>query len=332
MAIGAQKIEYEVLEGWEQLPEGWSFTEVVGVGVDSKDRVYVFSRGEHPLIVFDKEGKFLDAWGEGVFKRPHGVFMTPQDELYLVDDAAHTVHQFTTGGEPVRKIGDGKGSDTGYIPQQAPVAREAGPFNWVTNVAVTPTGEIYASDGYGNARVHKFSAAGEHLFSWGRPGSGPGEFNLPHSVALDSQGLVYVCDRENSRVQIFSPDGEFLREWNWVNRPCDIFIDGQDNIYIAELGFVFARNAGPHLNFMADPPEGHSPIARMTMTNPDGEIQLQLGGEDPVLPGNFITPHGIWADSRGDLYIGEVVAASGAAKQLAPLTAQCFQKFMRKEK
>ncbi len=174
MTIGEHKLEYEVLEGWEQMPEGWSFTEVVGVGVDSRDRVYVYTRGEHPVIVFDKEGKFLNAWGEGMFTRPHGVFMTPADELFLVDDEGHTVNKFNTDGELQMKIGDGTPADTGYVAREAPVVREAGPFNHVTNVAVTPDGEIYASDGYGNARVHKFSASGEHLFSWGRPGSGPG--------------------------------------------------------------------------------------------------------------------------------------------------------------
>lgn len=330
MAKGAHGLEFEVLEGWQQLPEGWSFTEVVGVGVDSADRVYVFCRGDHPLIVFDKEGKFLTAWGEGLFKRPHGVYMTPADELYLVDDAGHTVYKFTTSGELIMQIGDGKPSETGYLPQQSPVEREAGPFNAVTNVAVAPNGDIFASDGYGNARVHKFNAAGEHLLSWGRPGSGAGEFNLPHSIAVDSAGRVYVADRENSRVQIFSPDGEYLDAWNWLNRPCDLFIDSQDNIYIAELGFKFGIYDVPHLNTMNHPPEGHSPIARMTMCNPDAEIMAQLGGEDPILPGNFVAPHGIWVDSHGDIYVGEVVAASGAVKELAPLTPECFQKFIRR--
>jgi sugar lactone lactonase YvrE len=331
MAIGIHKLEYEVIEGWEGLPEGWAFTEVVGVSVDSSDRVYVFTRGDHPVIVFDKEGKFLDAWGEGMFKRPHGTFMTPEDDLYLVDDEGHTVRKFTLDGKPVMQIGDGTAADTGYVPRESPVAREAGPFNAVTNVAVTPAGEIYASDGYGNARVHKFSAEGELLFSWGRPGAGPGEFNLPHSIALDSSGRVYVADRENSRVQIFTPAGEFITAWDWLNRPCDLFVDAQDHIHVAELGFMFATGPSRHLRIMAAPPEGHSPIARVTICTPDGEIVGQFGGDEPVLPGNFITPHGIWADSRGDLYVGEVVVTSGAVKQLAPLTAHCFQKFRRKD-
>ena len=329
MALGPHKIEYEVVEGWEQMPEGMAFTEVVGVGVDSKDRVYVFTRGAHPVIVFDKEGKFLNAWGEGMFVRPHGVFMTRDDELFLVDDEGHTVNRCSLDGKLLQKIGDGAPSDTGYQPRKAPVAKAAGPFNAVTNVAVNAAGEIYAADGYGNARVHKFSASGELLFSWGEQGSGPGEFNLPHGIALDSQGRVYVADRENCRVQIFTPDGQYISEWGWVNRPCDIFIDGQDNIYIAELGFSFGVGDAPHLRLLRKPPEGHSPLARVTVTNPDGEIIRQIGGEEAILPGNFIAPHGIWVDSKGAFYVGEVVVASGAARHFAPLTPHAFQKFQR---
>ncbi len=331
MARGAFKIEYEVTEGWDQLPEGWAYTEVVGVGVDSRDRVYVFTRGDHPLIVFDKDGKFLDAWGEGMFTRPHGVCMHSGDRLFLVDDEGHTVNRFSLDGKRELRIGDGTPSDTGYVPLKSPVSRASGPFNAVTNVAVTPSGEIYAADGYGNARIHKFTAEGEHLFSWGEPGSGEGQFNLPHGIALDSAGRVYVADRENSRVQIFSPEGKFLNQWGWLNRPTDIFIDGQDTIYISELGFIFGGGDYAHLKLMNAPPPGHEPIARVTVTNPDGEIVGRIGGGgDPILPGNFMAPHGLWVDSRGDLYVGEVVNATGAVKKYAPLTPHCLQKFVRR--
>ena len=189
MPRGPYKIAYEIVRGWDRLPEGWAYTEVVGVGVDSQDRVYVFTRGDHPVIVFDKEGRFLDAWGEGKFVRPHGVYLSRQDQLYFVDDEGHCIYRFPlAGGEPELRIGDGTPSDTGYEPWKTPVARAAGPFNAVTNCALNAAGELYAADGYGNARVHKFAADGSHLFSWGEPGSGDGEFNLPHGIALDSAG------------------------------------------------------------------------------------------------------------------------------------------------
>jgi DNA-binding beta-propeller fold protein YncE len=333
MARGPHGLEYEVVRGWERLPEGWSFTEVAGVAVDSRDRVYVFTRGEHPVIVFDKEGKFLDAWGEGQFQRPHGAYMTAKDELYLVDDKAHTVHQFELDGTPVRKLGGGPPSDTGYEPGVSPVARAAGPFNWVTNVAIAPDGSLYAADGYGNARVHHFSAAGELLHSWGEQGGDYGEFNLPHGIAVDRQGRVYVCDRENSRIQIFSGEGEFIELWDWVNRPTDIFIDDQEVIHIAEIGFAMGVRSVPHFRNRFYAPPGHDPIARVTLCTPDGEIIQRIGAAEAVLPGNFIAPHGLWADSEGSLYVGEVTQTSGGGRFYAPdnpLGAHCFQKFVRR--
>lgn len=330
MATGTHRLEYEVVEGWERLPEGWAFTEVAGVAVDSRDRVYVFCRGRHPVIVFDREGRFLDAWGEGRFVRPHGIFVSADDRVFLVDDQGHTVYEFALDGRLLRRLGDGRPSDTGYVPGRAPVQRAAGPFNTVTNVAVAPTGEVYAADGYGNARVHRFAPDGTFLASWGEPGSGPGQFNLPHGIAVDRQGRVYVADRENSRVQVFGPDGTLRRIWDWPNRPCDLFIDAQERIYVAELGFRFGNDPVPHLRLMQVPPPGHAPVARVSVCTPDGELIAQIGGEDPLLPGNFVAPHGLWVDRHADLYVGEVVVAVGAVRRLAPLTPRCFQKFVRR--
>ena len=330
MAKGRHGLELEVVEGWERLPEGWSFTEVAGVAVDSCDRVYVFCRGEHPLIVFDKEGQFLDAWGEGMFPRPHGIFIDHADRVHLVDCWDHTIRTFTADGTLLRTVGEsGRCSDTGFVPEESPVQYAGEPFNQVTNVAVLRDGSMYVADGYGNARVHRFDAEGNLAFSWGGPGSAPGQFNLPHGIAVDSAGTVYVADRENSRIQLFSPAGEYLRSWDFVNRPDDIFIDAEDNVHVAELGFRSGVRDVPHFRLMTAPPHGHDPIARVGIYDPDGGVQCQVGGEEEILPGNFIAPHGLWADSRGDLYVGEVTVASGAVARLAPFTPPCLQKFTR---
>ena len=295
-----------------------------------RDRVYVFCRGEHPLIVFDKDGKFLDAWGEGMFPRPHGIFIDREDRVHLVDCGDHTIRTFTTDGTLLRTVGEpGRCSDTGFVPDVSPVQYPGEPFNQVTNVAVLGDGSMYVADGYGNARVHRFDANGNLEFSWGEPGSAPGQFNLPHGIAVDSTGTVYVADRENFRIQLFSPDGEFRTTWDFVNRPDDIFIDAQDNVHVAELGFRSGVQPEPHLRFMTTPPHGHDPIARVGIYDPDGAVQCRIGGGEEVLPGNFIAPHGLWTDSRGDLYVGEVTVSSGATARLAPFTAQCFQKFVR---
>jgi hypothetical protein len=331
MTIGPHRIAYEVIEGWERLPEGWSFVEVAGVAVDSQDRVYVFNRGEHPIIIFDKEGRFLNAWGEGVFACAHGIYIDKQDRLYLSDHFDHTVRVFDTEGNLEYMLGEpGVAAKTGFEVDKSPVLFGGGPFNKVTNVAIGEGGDLFISDGYGNARVHRYSADGKLITSWGQPGNGPGEFNLPHSIAVDSGNRIYVADRENSRVQIFRKDGSFLNAWDWVNRPCDLFIDDQDNIYIAELGWMLpSKGARNHYNFCDHPPIGHDPIARVTVCDPDGTVNSRFGGPNPLLPGNFIAPHGIWVDSRGDLYCGEVSKTAGAVEAFAPIEVQSLQKFKR---
>ena len=330
MTSKPQNIHFDVLESWEHLPEGWSFTEVAGVACNSHDHVYVFCRGEHPVIVFDKDGHFLDAWGEGVFETPHGIFIDREDKVHLVDCGDHTVRTYTAAGAFIDMLGSpGGSSDTGFRMGHSPVDHAAGPFNRVTNVAVCADGTRYVADGYGNSRVHKFDSSGQCVHSWGEPGSGPGQFNLPHGIAVDSAGTVYVADRENSRIQLFTAQGEYVTAWDFVNRPDDIFIDAQDFVHVAELGFRSGVGNVPHYRLMNEPPPGHDPIARVGIYEPDGSLVCQIGGDEEVLLGNFIAPHGLWADSQGDLYVGEVVVASGAAARLAPLPALAFQKFKR---
>ena len=199
----------------------------------------------------------------------------------------------------------GKPSDTGYELNKSPVKRAAGPFHRVTNVAVLhERRHVHRRRLRQRARPQVFRRRASCSSRGASPGSGPGQFMLPHGIAVDSAGLVYVADRENSRVQVFTPDGEYVREWGrdglLLNRPYDIFIDDQDMLHIAEGGFhnyMMKRSEGPlpaHDETLIYPPCGHSPIARVTVCDPDGKIAAQVGGENPVLPGNFIAPHGIW--------------------------------------
>src|SRR5262249_51980618 len=203
---------YEADDHWAKLPPGWGWSEVVAVAADSQDRVFVFNRGDHPVMIFGRDGTFLSSWGEGLFARPHGLFIGPDDAVYCTDDFGHTVRKFTPTGELLLTLGtSGKPSDTGATGMDYRTVLRAGPpFHHPTNLALSPSGDMYVSDGYGNARVHKFAPDGRLLLSWGEPGGGPGQFHLPHGIAVDGQGTVYVADRENSRVQLFTPDGKFL--------------------------------------------------------------------------------------------------------------------------
>src|SRR6476646_3379056 len=169
---------YEPDDHWAKLPVGWSWMEVVAVATDAQDRVLVFSRGERPVIVFDRDGMFLRSWGEGLFARPHGITIGPDDSVYCTDDLDHTVRKFTSDGRLLLTLGtSGQPSDTGATSvDYRGILRSGLPFHFPTNVALSPAGELYVSDGYGNARIHKFAPDGRLLRSWGEPGHGPGQF------------------------------------------------------------------------------------------------------------------------------------------------------------
>src|ERR1700716_4223489 len=209
--VGSGDFKYRIVEDWAKLPLGWSFKEVGAVGVDAKDNVYVFNRGEHPVMVFDRDGNFLRSWGEGQYPRAHGVHMGPDDSIYLTDDGGHFVRKCRLeDGKELLELG-GPGTPAPYM--------GAEPFHRCTHTALSPQGDIYVSDGYGNARVHKYSPDGKLLTSWGEPGTDPGQFNIVHNICTDADGWVYVADRENHRVQVFDGNGKWQTQWNYLHRP-----------------------------------------------------------------------------------------------------------------
>jgi NHL repeat len=322
---GQGEFRYELYEDWEQLPEGWRHGDVAGLATDADDRVYVFNRGEHPLLVYDRDGRFLTSWGEGVFTRPHGITISG-DVVYLADDSDHTVRKFTLEGKLLQTLGTvNEPSDSGYVaPSLTTIKRGAGPFNRPTRLSVAPNGEMYVSDGYGNARVHRFSASGELIQSWGEPGTEPGQLNLPHSVWAHSDGRVFVCDRENDRIQIFSPDGEFIEAWTNLNRPGDLFIQ-DDHVIVGEMNWWQGHKSLTERVW----PENR--MACLTVRDMTGAPISTIGGgewDDPCDAGRFTSPHGIWVDSHGDVYVGEVSQTSYEGTVYRP-GCHSLQKFVR---
>ena len=327
MQVGQSSLTYELVSDWEQLPPGWSHGDVAGVACDSQDRVYVFNRSEHPVIVYAPDGRFVRSWGEGLFTRPHGITIR-NDVVYCADDTDHTVRALTLDGDVLWTLGTlNVPSDTGYSPEGranlTSIRRGAGPFNRPTRLAVAPDGSFYVSDGYGNARVHHFSALRELLHSWGEPGTEPGQFNLPHSVWVHTDGRVFVCDRENDRVQIFSPEGEYLAMWTGLTRPGDMLIDGAGNVLLGEMAWNLAET------HMDGRPYTEARSAQMSVRNLSGELLGRWGGDDPCAPGSFASPHGICLDSGGNLYVGEVThTALSRHNQWTP-ACHSIQKFRR---
>jgi sugar lactone lactonase YvrE len=305
MIVGEGKYRYEVVEGWGRIPAGWHLDDVPDVAVDAQDRVYLFNRSEHPVIVLDREGRFLGSWGEGVFARAHGVTVSRDGVVYCTDDMDHTVRMFTLEGRLLTTLGTkGHPSDSGYVVSApyhlATIQRGAGPFNRPTKVAIAPDGDLYITDGYGNARVHRFSADGQLKTSWGEPGEGPGQFKLPHSAWVHTDGRVYVCDRENGRIQIFDAGGHFLDAWTDVGRPMELVIDQSGTVFIA------AWHWWPGDISLAGQPKEPTPPLQMIIRDLDGTMLAAWGGTDATAVGACVAAHGLCLDSHGDLYVVEV--------------------------
>ncbi|MFC1937956.1 peptidyl-alpha-hydroxyglycine alpha-amidating lyase family protein [Chloroflexota bacterium] len=297
MLYGEGKYTYEVVEGWAKHPEGWEFQDILDLGIDSKDRVYVLSRGAHPLQIYDPDGNLLDTWDE---VRGHGCTVGPDDCFYLARGPfnpadPHTVSKYSHEGKLLMTLGSGQPSDTGFRKigtmdvSCRTIVRAGTPFCFPTGMAASASGNIYVSDGYGNCRIHKFSPDGKLLLSWGEPGYWPGQFRIPHGIWVDRQEQVYVADRENNRVQVFDAQGKFLSEWPGLLRPAKIFIDDEDVVYVAEYH------------------------ARMSIFNTDGELLARWGSgwrgfenDEEQKARLFGLNHGVVVDSKGDLYVGDI--------------------------
>ncbi len=286
--VGSGRFTYEIAHGWDNVPAGHEWGEAAAVAVDSQDRIYVFNRGDDPMIVLDGDGNYLGSWGEEVFTRAHGLTPGPDDTLYCSDDGGHSVRQCTLEGEVLLTIG---------VPGRESAYQSGLPFNRCTDVALDPkTGDIYVADGYGNSRVHKYSPDGKLLFSWGAPGTDPGEFNIVHNIATDKDGYVYVADRENHRVQIFDSNGKYETQWANMHRPCAITITPEQDVFVGELGGTMNVNRNlPNIG------------PRITVYNTSGERLARIEGEGfAQVAGKIIAPHGICVTPKGDIYLADV--------------------------
>lgn len=286
MAVG-----YRVDPAWPVRPLAAELGGVSGVAVDAKDQVWVFNRGKVPVQAFSREGRRVEAWGEGLFKAPHGLFIDREGNLWVTDAHMHVVQKFTPKGKLLLALGtrDEPGEDERH-------------FNRPTGVAVSPQGDVLITDGYVNNRVVRFDGSGRFIKAWGRLGVKPGEFSLPHAAALDSRGRLYVCDRNNVRVQIFDRDGEFVDEWRNLLVPWGITITAKDEVLVC--GSSPAR-------WGDEPGLGVPPKDQLVMKlSTDGRVRelatFPVGELGKEQPGQLNWLHGIAVDSRGDLYLGDI--------------------------
>lgn len=279
-------------DGWAKLPEGWTIGDVGGVAVDDGGNVYVFNRGAHPMIVFDRAGNYLRSWGEGIFRTPHAVDLAADGFLYCTDDGDHTVRKCTPDGRVVLQFGEAN--------RPAPFM-SGRPFNRCTHTALAPDGAIFVTDGYGNGAVHKYAPDGRHLFSFGSCGSEPGQFYVPHNICCDADGFLYVADRENHRIQVFDANGRYETQWNNLVRPMALHLVKTacgNRFYVGEAGPSFGVNF-PNLG------------PRLSILNEHGRLLTRFGDDGfGHAADRFLAPHGIAVDRDGDVYIGEVANAA----------------------
>lgn len=333
--------DFAAVPGWGPRSDGTTYREVTDVAVGPDDLVYVLTRGPAVILVYRPDGVLLRSWGAGTLgERPHGLTVGPDGTVYCVDEFDHTVHVYTAAGEHRYDLGlRGVASDTGVdysikdlFDRTATITRPAGPFNHPTALALDPGGELFIADGYGNARIHHFTADGRLLHSWGEPGTGPGQFHVPHGICFDvDRGLLLVADRENERVQLFSPDGRHAGTWTDLQRPADITIGPDGLVYVAELGRSVSHRSWTR------PPVPAWRSSRLSVLDRRGTVLARIGaGDDPAAPGVMAAAHGIALDSRGDVYVAEITSTSVLTRPDAvdgrpvPATCHTFQKLARR--
>lgn len=268
---GFPPMAYAVDESWPVLPPGWNFGETPGVATDPRGHVYVLHRGPNPILEFAPEGRLVRSWGEGLFIRTHAIRIDPEGNIWTVDNDTHQVLKMDPSGR-VRMV----------IGRRGMSGENEELFNRPTDIAFAANGDFYVSDGYGNSRIVKFSKEGRYLTAWGKKGKGDGEFDLPHSVAVDKQGRVLVADRENYRLQIFDANGKFLEKWTHVGSPWGLELLPDGTLFIAD---------------------GHN--SRILKTDLTGKV-LGAFGENGRLPGELNFAHHIAVDGQGNIYVSEI--------------------------
>jgi DNA-binding beta-propeller fold protein YncE len=262
------ELPYTVVNGFFRFPKGMALGESSGVAVNSKGHIFLFQRVKPMLAEYDAKGNFIQSIGESLFAHPHGLRIDPDDNIWTTDDGNHLVLKLDASGNVLLVLGRiNTGAEANWL------------FNKPADVAFAKNGDVYVADGYGNSRIVKFDRDGNYIKAWGKYGTGPGEFNLPHSVAVDKQGRVYVGDRENQRIQIFDADGVFIKQWTGVGYPYGLVITSDQHVWMADGGYdriVELDQDGKILGAFGEP--GHKPgqmaWAHFLAIGPDQTIYL----------------------------------------------------------
>ena len=278
------QLPYHLVANWPDLPKGYNFGECSGVDVDKQDNVWIANRGALPVMEFDKNGKFIQSWSDDTVRLTssathgtgsHGIRVDPDGNIWLIDVDGHLLHKYNQQGRRLMVIGTRQGTASNNDSQVG--------FNRPTNLWFLPNRDFYVTDGYGNSRVVEFNKDGQYIRHWGTPGNGDGQFTLPHSVTIDSKGLVYVADRVNLRVQVFDPTGNFITKWTDVGQPWGVYYVAKENaIYMCDG--LYNR------------------ISKLSLEGKVLGVMSSFGKS----PGKLDFAHEIAVDSQGSIYVAEI--------------------------
>ncbi len=284
-------VGYQLDPGWPQKPAEAAWGAMAGMAIDGDGNIWTFNRGSIPVQVYTQEGKLVRMWGQNEFKNPHHVKVDREGNVWLTDTQLHTVRRFTPEGKLLLTLGTPgqAGADESHLDQP-------------TDMAITPSGDIFVADGYGNNRIVHFNAQGRFVRTWGKLGTGPGEFSLPHSICLDSKGRLYVADRNNVRLQVFDQSGKFLTQWRNLITPWGIWITPKDEIYVCGSSPMHFTER----TFLGLPPKDQLVMKFDT----DGKVRelwtFPKGEDGKEKPGELNWVHAIAVDPSGALYLGDI--------------------------
>ncbi len=312
-------VEYDVDPSWPRTPEyvsskGW----VSGMAVDTRDQIWFFRKGPDPVQVYTADGKFVRTWGKGRFVDPHHLRIDPEGHIWVADFGQHIVQKYTPEGELLMTLG---------VPGES--GNDEHHFYRPTDMAFTPQGDIFVTDGYGNRRVVHFNREGRFLNAWGEYGTKPGQFVLPHAIALDSNGTIYVADRNSGRIQLFKQDGTFIDQWTGIIMPWGLHITPDDQIWVCGSSPHWWKREDKYTDSPGGYPEYKDQMlvrfstdgrVRQIWTLPLGDIGTDKDHPDTsrLRPGETVGAHCIVSDSQGNLYVGDIYGER--AQKFIPVT------------